>query len=91
MNESNESNDSARTPLDMLLGRIQEALGGFGEFSRMGPETLRDRLRPVLDGFSDQFELVSRREYEAHLKTMERLETTVADLEARIAELEGQR
>ncbi len=82
-------NDSTRNPLDMLLGSIQDALSGLGELGRVGPETLRDRLRPVMDGFSDQFELVSRREYEAHLKTMERLEQAVTDLEARVAELEG--
>ena len=84
-------NESTRTPLDLLLRRIQEALGGLGELGRVGPETLRERLRPVVEGFSDQFELVSRRDYEAHLRNMERLEATLTDLEARIAELEGQR
>ena len=83
-------NDRTRTPVELLLQRIQEALGGLGELGRVGPETLRDRLRPVMEGFSDQFELVSRRDFEAHLKTMERLEATVSKLEARIAELEGQ-
>ena len=74
--------DSARSPLDGLLARLEDALGG------LSAEPLRQRLEPVVEGFLAQFQLVGRRDYEAHLKTLERLEQRVAELEARIAELE---
>ncbi|MGE0621770.1 MAG: accessory factor UbiK family protein [Pseudomonadales bacterium] len=70
-------NQHAQTPLETLLGRL--------------PESLRQRVRPVLDGFLEEFELVPRRDYDAHLATLARLEETVRRLESRIGELERQR
>lgn len=78
-------NQRAETPLDTLLAGLRDALG------EISPENLRKRVRPVLDRFLDEFELVSRRDYDAHLATLARLEETVSRLEARIGELERRR
>jgi BMFP domain-containing protein YqiC len=74
--------DTTATPLESLFSRLRDALG------ELAPEPLFDRMKPVIEGFLTQFQLVPKREYEAHMATLERLEDTVADLEARIAELE---
>jgi BMFP domain-containing protein YqiC len=74
--------DSPENPPESLLSRLEEVLG------ELSPEPLRQRLEPVMEGFLEQFQLVSRRDYEAHLKNLERLERRIAELEARIAELE---
>jgi len=68
--------------IDALLERLREALGD------LPGGALTDRLQPVLEGFLAQFQLVPRREYDAHIATIARFERTVADLEARVAELE---
>ena len=73
------------TPLDTLFGRLRDSLGG------LTPEPVFERMRPVLDSFFDQFQLVPRREYDAHLEHMAKLEDSVQRLEERIAELERQR
>ena len=78
-------NQRAQTPLDSLFAGLRDALG------EISPENLKNRVRPVLDGFFEQFELVPRREYDAHLASLARLEETVSRLEARITELERQR
>lgn len=74
--------NSGNNPLEALFSRIRATLGD------LAPEPLFDRLRPVLDGFFDQFQLVPRREYDTHLAALSRLEETVSHLEQRISELE---
>ena len=78
-------NQSHQNPLENLFAGLRDALGDIA------PENLGNRLRPVLDRFSEQFQLVPRRDYDAHLALLERLEETVSRLEARITELEQQR
>ncbi len=78
-------NQTSSTPLDTLISRLRENLGS------LAPDSLFERMRPVLDGFFDQFQLVPRREYDAHLEQMAKLEESVRRLEERIAELERQR
>jgi len=73
---------TAQTPLDALFARLRETLG------ELAPESLMNRMQPVVEGFFEQFQLVPKREYEAHMATLQRLETTVAELESRISELE---
>ena len=68
-------------PLEALFNRLRAALGE-------APESLFEGMRPVLDGFFEQFQLVPRREYDAQLASLEKLEEKVSNLEARIAELE---
>jgi BMFP domain-containing protein YqiC len=72
---------TTREPLDALLNRLRTVAGE-------APESLIDRMRPVLDGFFEQFQLVPRREYDAQLASLTKLEEKVGQLEARISELE---
>lgn len=78
-------NQRAQTPLEALLAGLRDA---FGEIA---PDNLGNRLKPVLEKFFEQFELVPRRDYDAHLAALARLEETVSRLESRISELEGGR
>ena len=71
-------------PLDDLMKRLRDALGE-------APASLLDGMRPVLDGFFQQFQLVPRREYDAQLASLTALEDKVGRLEARIEELERER
>lgn len=75
-------NERAQNPLETLLAGLRDALG------ELAPDTMAGRIRPVLEGFFEQFQLVPRSEYARQVATIERLERTVADLEARIARLE---
>lgn len=75
-------NETARNPLESLLVRLRDTLADAT------PEPLANRIRPVLEGFFEQFQLVPKREYDAQLAALTRLEQTVADLEARIDQLE---
>ena len=68
-------------PLEDLFNRLRAA-------ASEAPASLFETMRPVLDGFFEQFQLVPRREYEAQLASFEKLEAKVGQLEARIAELE---
>jgi BMFP domain-containing protein YqiC len=68
-------------PLEDLIHRLRGALGD-------APASLIDGMRPVLDGFFQQFQLVPRREYDSQLASLASLEEKVEWLEARIAELE---
>jgi BMFP domain-containing protein YqiC len=68
-------------PLEDLMSRLRSTLGD-------APASLFDGMRPVLDGFFQQFQLVPRREYDAQLASFATLEDKVSHLEARIAELE---
>jgi BMFP domain-containing protein YqiC len=76
---------TSSNPLDTLIGRLRESLSG------LAPEAALERMRPVLDGFFDQFQLVPRRDYDAYLEKVTKLEEAVHQLEDRIADLERQR
>lgn len=69
-------------PLDTLLTRLREALG------ELAPEPLLQRMKPVVESFLSQFQLVPKHEYDVHMKAIDRLEQTVAALEKRIDSLE---
>ncbi len=68
-------------PLEDLINRLRGALGD-------APTTLFEGMRPVLEGYFQQFQLVPRHEYDSQLASLEKLEDRVGHLEARIAELE---
>ena len=72
---------STSPPLEDLINRLRDA-------ASEAPASLFEAMRPVLDGFFEQFQLVPRREYEAQLASLEKLEEKVGRLEARIVELE---
>ena len=76
---------SMSQPLDALFDGLKDAL------EDISPDNLGNRLKPVLEGFFAQFQLVPRRDYDAHLAALARLEATVGRLEARISELESER
>ena len=78
-------NDTAQNPLEALLNRLRDTLGDMAPLSA---EPLLNRMKPALEGFLEQFQLVPKREYEAHMATLKQLEQTVSELEARIADLE---
>ena len=70
-------------PLRSLLERLQEVL----------PESLRNaeldaQLEAATRRFFANFELVPKREYQAHVHIVDQLEARVAELEARIEALE---
>ena len=77
-----DMNDSSQNPLETLLHRIRETLG------ELAPEPLLNRLQPVIENFLEQFQLVPKKEFETHLKTVQRLEATVTNLEQTIARFE---
>lgn len=66
------------------MTRIREILGG------LTPEPLIERLNATVEGFFEQFQLVSKRELEGHIEHIERLQATITDLERRLTELESQ-
>ena len=70
--------------METVLERLREALAD------LAPEPLLERLRPAVEGVLEPFQLVPRRDYEAHLAKLARLESAVEALEARVAELETQ-
>ncbi len=69
---------------DTLMARIRDVLGG------LTPEPVMERLNAMLEGFFEQFQLVSKRELEGHIASIEELKSTIADLERRMADLERQ-
>ena len=73
---------STETPEESLFARLRESMAD------LAPDAVLEQMRPVIERFTAQFELVPKRDYDAHLATLGRLEATVGDLEARIAELE---
>lgn len=75
-------NDTAPNPLEALFANLRDSLGD------LAPESFLNRMKPVLERFLEQFQLVPKREYDAHMAKLTRLEDTVAQLEVRIAELE---
>jgi polyhydroxyalkanoate synthesis regulator phasin len=79
------ANESSTNPLDELIARIRQTLGD------LAPEPLLNRLKPVVEDFLGQFQLVPQREFQAHLEQLHQLESTVSKLEARIRTLETQK
>lgn len=71
------------TQLESLFVQLRESLGD------LAPEPQLSRMREVVEGFFEQFQLVPKREYDTHMATLEQLTNTVAKLEARIADLES--
>ena len=80
-NSGQKSGQKERPPLEDLISRMRAAAGD-------APASLFEGMRPVLDGFFEQFQLVPRKEYDAQLASFEKLEDKVAQLEERIAGLE---
>jgi BMFP domain-containing protein YqiC len=70
-------------PMDDLFERLRQTLGD------LTPEPLLNRMKPVVEGFFESFQLVPQREFDAHLANLQRLEATVAELEQRIRALEA--
>jgi BMFP domain-containing protein YqiC len=68
---------------DDLGERISEAL-------RNSPaQDVEKNLKAMLAGWFDRLDLVLREDFEVQKKLLERAQTKLADLEARIAELEA--
>lgn len=74
---------SSRPPLEELLDALRTTLGS------LTPEPLLNRMRPVLEGFFERFQLVPQRDFQAHLANLARLEQQVSILEQRILALEA--
>lgn len=75
---------SSRSPLEELLDVLRTTLGS------LTPEPLLNRMRPVLEGYFERFQLVPQRDFQAHLANVARLEQQVSVLEQRILSLEAQ-
>jgi BMFP domain-containing protein YqiC len=72
-----------RHPFDELGDRIREAL-------RNSPaQDIEKNLRVLLSGWFDRMDLVLRADFDAQKKLLERAQTKLAELEARVAELES--
>ena len=71
--------------LDELGERLAEAV-------RNTPaQDIEKNLRALLMSFFDRFDLVPREDFEVQKKLLERAQTRLAALEARLAELESRR
>jgi hypothetical protein len=72
-------------PLEELRARIGEAL-------RASPaQDLEKNLHALLGAFFDRFDLAAREDLEVQKKLLERAQTQLAALEARVAELEARK
>jgi BMFP domain-containing protein YqiC len=69
-----------------FLERLQQQVAGLLPRERIDA-VLEQARRAMRQGFAD-FDLVPRRELDAHLATLQRLMNTVEDLERRIRALE---
>ena len=71
-----------RTLFDDLNERMQDML-------RNSPaQDIEKNLRALLAGWFDRMDLVMREDFDVQKKLLERAQATLAELEARIAELE---
>lgn len=69
--------------LDELGDRVSEAM-------RSSPaQDLERNLRALVIAFFDRFDLVAREDFEVQRKLLERAQTKLATLEARVADLES--
>jgi BMFP domain-containing protein YqiC len=71
-----------RRLFDDLSERINEA------FRNSPAQDFEKNLRAMLAGWFDRMDLVLREDFEVQKKLLERAQTKLAELEARIAELE---
>jgi len=72
-----------RHPFDDLGERIREAL-------RNSPaQDIEKNLRALLAGWFDRMDLVLREDFEVQKKLLERAQARLAELEARVTELES--
>ena len=68
-----------------LAQRIQDAL-------RSSPAAdIEKNLRALLAGWFDRMDLVMREDFEVQRKLLERAQAKLAELESRVAQLEGKR
>jgi len=72
-------------PLEELRARIAEALRGSPA------QDLEKNLNALLGAFFDRFDLASREDLEVQKKLLERAQSKLAALEARVAELEARK
>lgn len=74
-----------RNPLEDLRARLVEAL-------RNSPaQDLEKNLQALLSAFFDRFDLAAREDLEVQKKLLERAQTKLAALEARVTELEARK
>ena len=72
-----------RHPFDELSDRIREAL-------RNSPaQDIEKNLRALLAGWFDRMDLVLREDFEVQKKVLERAQDRLAELEARVSQLES--
>jgi hypothetical protein len=71
--------------LDELGDRVAEAM------RRSPAQDLEKNLRALLAAFFDRFDLVAREDFEVQKRLLERAQTKLAALEARVVELESGR
>ena len=72
-----------KNPLEDLRARISEALRGSPA------QDLEKNLNALMAAFFERFDLAAREDLEVHKKLLERAQTKLAALEARVAELEA--
>ena len=74
-----------QNPLENLRTRLAEAL-------RNSPaQDLEKNLQALLSAFFDRFDLAAREDLEVQKKLLERAQTKLAALEARVTELEARK
>lgn len=72
-------------PLEDLRARLAETLRGSPA------QDLEKNLNALLGAFFERFGLAAREDLEVHRKLLERAQTKLAALEARVAELEARK
>jgi ubiquinone biosynthesis accessory factor UbiK len=77
----------------MIDRRLLDELGErLGEATRNSPAAdLEKNLRALLGAFFDRFDVVLREDFEVQRRLLERAQAKLADLEARLAQLEQRR
>jgi len=77
----------------MIDKRLLEDLGErLGEAARNSPAAdLEKNLRALLSAFFDRFDVVLRDDFDVQRRLLERAQAKLAELEARVAELESKK
>jgi hypothetical protein len=77
----------------MIDKRLLDDLGErLGEAARQSPAgDLERNLRALLAAFFDRFDVVLREDFDVQRRLLERAQAKLADLEARLAQLEQRR